>query len=86
MLNDRGSLKEIPITKVLLTIYEQGLTGILSIDRKDTRKTLYFKKGSMIWAGSNSEQDDFESILTARNLVASRNIERVKKMLDAPDT
>ncbi|MFC2155174.1 DUF4388 domain-containing protein [Acidobacteriota bacterium] len=85
MLSEKGSLKETPAIKLLLTIYEQGLTGVLSIKRESIQKILYFKKGNLVWAHSNSEYDGLENVLVSRNMVASKNIERVKKMIETPD-
>jgi hypothetical protein len=85
MLSEKGSLKETPPIKLLLTIFEQRLTGILSIKRESIQKILYFKKGSLVWAHSNSEYDGLGNILVSRNVVATKNIERVKKMIDTPD-
>lgn len=80
MLTERGTLKETQIASLLLTLFEQGLTGILNIKKEKIHKTLYFIKGSLIWATSNSKDDELENILKTLNLVAPKNIERVRKM------
>ncbi|MCK4761709.1 MAG: hypothetical protein KAW12_05870, partial [Candidatus Aminicenantes bacterium] len=41
--------------------------------------------GRLIWAISNSPKDDLEKVITAHNLVAPKNVERVKKMVETPD-
>jgi hypothetical protein len=86
MLNEKGSLAETPTIKILLTIFEQGLTGVLSVKRESIQKILYFKKGRLIWAISNSINDELDSLIISRGLVATKNIERVKQMVDSPDS
>jgi hypothetical protein len=79
MLSEKGSLKETSPMKLLLTVFEQGLTGILYLKHDDVLKVLYFTRGKLIWAISNSEEDKLENILVAKNLVDLPNILKVKK-------
>jgi hypothetical protein len=79
MVNEKGSLKDTPAMKLLLTIFEQGLTGILYIKREHILKVLYFSRGKLIWAISNSDVDKLENILAAKNLVPMETINKVKK-------
>lgn len=86
MLSEKGSLQETPTIKILLTLFEQGLTGILSLKRESIQKILYFTKGNLIWAISNSRNDELDNILVSQDLVAPKNIERVKQMADSPES
>ncbi len=79
MLSEKGTLKDTPPLKLLLTVFEQGLTGILYVKKDDTLKVLYFSRGKLIWAISNSEDDKLENILLARNVVDQDTLLRVKK-------
>lgn len=79
MLSEKGTLKDTPPLKLLLTVFEQGLTGILYVKKDDTLKVLYFSRGKLIWAISNSEDDKLENILLARNIVDQDTLLRVKK-------
>ncbi|UCH93445.1 MAG: DUF4388 domain-containing protein [Candidatus Aminicenantes bacterium] len=79
MISEKGSLKEIPAIKLLLSIFEQGLTGILYIKRADILKVLYFNRGKLIWAISNSDVDKLENILVSKELVDPETIKKVKK-------
>jgi len=86
MLSEKGSLKETPAIKLLLTIFEQGLTGILYIKREDILKVLYFNRGKMIWAISNSDIDKLENILIAKDLVNPETMQQVKKQSRVTDS
>ena len=78
MLSEKGSLKDTPVLKLLITIFEQGLTGILYVKRVDVLKVVYFSRGKIIWAISNSEVDKLENILLNKNLTDAATIRRVK--------
>jgi Domain of unknown function (DUF4388) len=78
MLSEKGSLKDTPVMKLLLTVFELGLTGILYIKREDVLKVLYFSRGKMIWAISNSDADKLENILEEKGLTDMDTILKVK--------
>ena len=80
MIEEKGNLKETPAMRLLFTIFEQAATGILSVRKESIQRILYFSKGRLIWAISNSPKDDLEKVITAHNLVAPKNVERVKKI------
>ncbi len=82
MFNEKGSLKETSIIKLLLTIFEEGLTGVLNLQNEGITKSLYFNRGKLIWASSSVPGDKLENILISLNMVAPKNIERVRKGLD----
>ncbi len=86
MVREKGLLKDTPALKLLLTIFEQGLTGILYIKREHILKVLYFSRGKLIWAISNSDVDKLENILAAKNLVPMETINTVKKQARVSDS
>jgi hypothetical protein len=86
MFSEKGSLKDISAMKLLLTVFEQGLTGILYIKREDILKVLYFSRGKLIWAISNSDVDKLENILAAKGLVPMEAINNVKKQARVSDS
>jgi len=86
MFSEKGSLKDIPAMKLLLTVFEQGLTGILYIKREHILKVLYFSRGKLIWAISNSDVDKLENILAAKGLVQMEAINNVKKQARVSDS
>lgn len=78
MISEKGSLKDTPVIKLLLTVFEQTLTGILYIKKDDVLKVLYFNRGKIIWAISNSDEDKLENILAAKDVVDPVTIRKVK--------
>lgn len=79
MLSEKGSLKDTPVLKLLLTVFEQGLTGILYLKNEDNLKVIYFNRGKLIWAISNSEDDKLENILMAKGLVDLETVKKLKR-------
>jgi len=63
MLSEKGSLSDTPTIKLLLSVYEQKLTGILYLKKEEVLKVLYFNEGKLVWAISNSDKDKFVNIL-----------------------
>lgn len=65
--------------KLLLAVFEQTLTGILYVKNEEVLKVLYFNRGKLIWAISNSEEDKLENILSVRDLVDPNILLKVKR-------
>jgi hypothetical protein len=86
MLSEKGSLKETPVMKLLLTLFEQALTGILYLKKEDALKVLYFNRGKLIWAISNSDDDKLENILITRNMVERDVLTTVKREAHVSDS
>lgn len=87
MLSEKGTLKDTPVMKLLLTIYEQSMTGILYVKNlKDDLKVLYFSRGKLTWAISNSDKDKLENILVSRNQVEYDVLMKVKKEARVSDS
>jgi len=78
MLSEKGSLVQTPALKLLLSVYEQSLTGILYLKNLDILKVLYFNEGKLVWAISNSDNDKLVNVLIEGNY--SNEIE-LKKFL-----
>jgi hypothetical protein len=66
MFEEKGSLSEVPAIKIVLSIFEEELTGILYLKNAETLKVLYMNHGKLVWAMSNSPNDKIEDILIAR--------------------
>lgn len=79
MLNEKGLLSETPTIKLLLTVFEENLTGYLYIKRQEIVKALYFKNGELVWASSSSDVDKIENILLLKGLVKPIIIEELKR-------
>ncbi len=79
MISEKGTLKDTPVMKLLLAVFEQTLTGILYVKNEEILKVLYFNRGKLIWAISNSDEDKLENILGARDLVDPNILLKVKR-------
>jgi hypothetical protein len=79
MLNEKGLLSETPTIKLLLTVFEENLTGYLYIKRQEIVKALYFKNGELVWASSSSDVDKIENILLLKGLVKPIIIKELRK-------
>lgn len=79
MISEKGTLKDTPVMKLLLAVFEQTLTGILYVKNEEVLKVLYFNRGKLIWAISNSDEDKLENILGARDLVDPNILIKVKR-------
>jgi len=86
MLSEKGSLRETSVMKLLLTLFEQGLTGILYLKDDDVLKVLYFNRGKLIWAISNSDDDKLENILIARDMVEIDTLNKIKREAHVSDS
>lgn len=86
MLSEKGSLRETSVMKLLLTLFEQALTGILYLKNDDILKVLYLNRGKLIWAISNSDDDKLENILIARNMVETDILKKVKREAHVSDS
>ena len=69
MIPDQGTLKETAPARLLLTLYEQGQTGILYFRQNEMLKVFYLNRGKISWAISSDEGDRIEHILISKNLV-----------------
>jgi hypothetical protein len=78
MFAEKGSFSEIPTVKVLLSVFELELTGILYMKNEDVLKVLYFNRGQLVWAMSNASEDKLEDILIAKKLVDNETLVKVK--------
>lgn len=72
--------------KLLLTLFEQALTGILYLKNEDALKVLYLNRGKLIWAISNSDGDKLENILLDRKMVEIDTLKKVKREAHVSDS
>lgn len=72
--------------KLLLTVFEQDMTGILYFKNDEVLKVLYISRGKLTWAISNSDEDKLENILVDRNIVASDTLNKVKREAPVSDS
>lgn len=58
-----GKLQDCSLPKILIAIQREGKTGVLSLERDNLQKRIYFKKGDAIFASSNYEDDRLGEML-----------------------
>jgi hypothetical protein len=86
MLSKKGSLKETSVIKLLLTLFEQSLTGVIYFTNEDVQKVLYLNRGKLIWAMSDSDEDKLENILLSLKLVDSGILNTFKSEVHLSDS
>ncbi len=86
MLNEKGQLIDTPAIKLLLRVFELDLTGILYLKKDDILKVLYFNRGKLIWAISNSPEDKLENVLISLNMTTPEALSHPELDLNASNT
>ncbi len=79
---NKGSLSQIPIVKLLITIFEQNSSGVLYLKKEGPEaalKVLYFNRGKFYAAISNSDVDRLENILLAKKLLDEKTLNQVNE-------
>lgn len=69
MIPDQGTLTETAPVKLLLSLYEQGQTGILYFRQNEILKVFYLNRGRISWAISSDEADRIDHVLLAKKLI-----------------
>ena len=78
MFEEKGSLEEVPAIRIVLSIFEDELTGILYLKNAETLKVLYMNRGKLVWTMSNSPKDKIEDILIAKGHSDAETISSVR--------
>ncbi|MCK4836951.1 MAG: DUF4388 domain-containing protein, partial [Candidatus Aminicenantes bacterium] len=79
---DKGSLNQIPLVKLLITVFEKNISGVLYLKREGPEgalKILYFSRGKFYAAISSSDVDKLENILLAKKLVDEATLNKVNE-------
>ena len=53
----KGTLAEGVLPAVLQAIYVGKQTGVLHVSREDTRRSLFFREGMLVHAGTNVREE-----------------------------
>lgn len=69
-LPDSGLLEEIPLPRLLLTLYETGFTGRLELSRSRTRKAFLLQEGAPVDSESNLSTERLAAILENFGIVS----------------
>ena len=72
-----GNLKTVSLPDIFQLIFSTKKTGVLSIEKGDERKDIYFKSGFTVYAASSSEQDLFGNILMKQGRISKQELAKV---------
>lgn len=72
-----GNLKTVSLPDIFQLIFSTKKTGVLSVEKGDEKKEIYFKSGFTIFATSSSEQDLFGNILLKQGRISKQELMKV---------
>ena len=76
----QGSLSQETLAGVIRGLYIDRKSGILHIQRDETKKRIYFKKGSMIFANSDVNDDRIGEFLIRGGAIDRASFEMAAKV------
>jgi tetratricopeptide (TPR) repeat protein len=79
--NFKGSLKDFWLSDLLIGFQRSLLTGTLTIKNKGIRKDIFIKKGDMIFASSNLEEDRLGDILLREGRIDKEQFDRSSMLI-----
>lgn len=71
----KGNIKDIPISAVLRSLYQNQRTGTLDIKRQNTLKKIFFQDGQIIFAVSSDINDRIGIYCLKRSLITIKELE-----------
>ena len=77
----KGPLAEGVLPTVLQAIYVGRQTGVLHISREDARRSLYFRTGSLIHAGTNVREERLGETLVRLGFVKPEDLKRAAELV-----
>lgn len=78
MDQEKGLILDVSPLKLLLKSLEGDFVGSLYLKNQDALKIIYFNKGKIYWAFSNSQVDKLENILQEKNFIDKDTIDQFK--------
>lgn len=73
----KGSLKSLTLATVLQILSSEGKTGVLEIARKQTKSSIYLKRGKIIAASTGQKELRIGQILCDRGLISRETLRQV---------
>jgi serine/threonine protein kinase/Flp pilus assembly protein TadD len=77
----RGSLEDKPLCNIIRDIYTTRKTGILHVKTDTVSRRLYFRKGSIVFANSDREEDRLGEFLIGRGEIDRALFELASKLM-----
>ena len=68
-----GDLTEIRFPTLLMSLYRERETGVLTLTGLTYRKSLYIEEGKIIFASSDDPDDRLGECLLRRNMITAQN-------------
>jgi len=81
LLELKGSLRESKVPDLIYSISQAKATGVLYLTREDEKKALYFNKGRIVFAKSNSIDDRLGEQLLKQKKITYRQLEEASKLI-----
>jgi|GEM_PF-5402644 len=79
MISEKGNLQENLFGKLILSLFEKGVTGILYLRVGGVLKEIYFNQGKIIWAMSTIEEEKLDQILLEEAKLDRTDMDQLKK-------
>ena len=76
-----GALAEGVLPPVLQAIYVGRESGILHVSREDARRSLYFKRGVLVHAGTNVREERLGEVLVRQGFLKPEDLKRATELL-----
>src|SRR5262245_36747379 len=76
-----GPLAEGVLPAVLQQVYVGKLTGVLHVSRDDTRRSLYFRAGTLIHAGTNVREERLGETLVTLGFLKPEELKRAAEVV-----
>lgn len=76
----KGSLKHYSLSQVFTYLNKQQKTGILTIENKNVKKSIYIKNGNAVFASSNQDEDRLGRMLVKARKITSKQCDESLKL------
>jgi serine/threonine protein kinase/curved DNA-binding protein CbpA len=77
----QGSLSDATLAELIREVYRARHTGILHIERDSTSKRIYFKKGNVVFANSDVNEDRLGEFLIRSGEIDRQQFDRVSERM-----
>ena len=77
----KGALAEGVLPTVLQSIYVGRQTGVLHVSREDTRRSLYFRAGTLVHAGTNVREERLGETLVSLGFLKRDDLKRATEVV-----
>ena len=78
----RGALKELSLANLLHSLYVQGKTGLLSLERGETVKVVHLLNGYPVWVDSTLEEETLGVCLLHDGKISKEVLDRSRRMME----